>query len=68
MTTPEYSSVAIIAGAIELLTQKRTVTPCEIHEFCHNLLEACDIEREDIIAIEAELTKWLKELGVGIEE
>ena len=59
---------AIDTVAEQLLTQRRTVTPCEIHELCHNLLEACDIEREDIIAIEAELTKWLKELGIEVEE
>ena len=50
------------------LTQKRTMTSCKVHEFCHNLLEACDIEREDMIAIEVELTKWLKELDIEVVE
>ena len=51
----------------QLLTrQKRTVTLCEIHEFCHNLLDEFEIDREDLIEIEAELAQWLKELGIEV--
>ena len=50
----------------QLLTQKRTVTLCEVHEFCHNLLNEFDLDREDLIGIENELTKWLESKGAMV--
>jgi len=49
------------------MSDKRTVTLCEIHEFCHNLLDEFEIDREDLIEIEAELAQWLKELGIEVK-
>ena len=50
------------------MSDKRVVTLCEIHEFCHNLLDEFEIDREDLIEIEAELAQWLKELGIEVVE
>ena len=49
------------------MSDKQAVTLCEIHEFCHNLLDEFEIDREDLIEIEAELAQWLKELGIEVK-
>jgi len=44
------------------------VTLCEVHEFCHNLLNEFDLDREDLIGIENELAKWLESKGAMVEK
>ena len=48
--------------------QKQMVTLCKIHEFCHNLLNEFDLDREDLIGIENELAKWLESKGAMVEK
>ena len=76
LVDPNDKSIVAMKRIKQLLTHLSTsgndmsdkqVTLCEIHEFCHNLLDEFEIDREDLIEIEAELAQWLKELGIEVK-
>ena len=51
----------------KLLQQPKTVTTCDIHEFCHDAISE-PVDREDLIMIETELAKWLESKRVVVEK